>query len=113
MQKTKKTEILNKLNIFCAGAGCTLEEISEALPCTPSAPSSPSPSEPTKLLTKAQFLQRIPISLPTLDRQIKEGKIKHKKIGKRCLIPSSEADRLCRADCIRDTARHVTVRYAV
>ena len=110
MQKTKKTDILEKLNIFCAGAGCTLEEISEALPCTPSAPS---PSEPTKLLTKAQFLQRIPISLPTLDRQIKEGKIKHKKIGKRCLIPSTEVDRLCRADCIRDTRRHVPVRYAV
>ena len=110
MQKTKKTDILEKLNIFCAGAGCTLEEIGEALPCTPPAPSS---AEPTKLLTKAQFLQRIPISLPTLDRQIKEGKIKHKKIGKRCLIPSTEADRLCRADCIRDTRRHVPVRYAV
>ena len=109
MQKTKKTEILNKLNAFCIGAGYTLEELGEVIPV----PSAPSPSEPTKLLTKTQFLQRIPISLPTLDRHIREGKIKAKKIGKRCLIPSTEADRLCRADCIRDTSRHVTVRYAV
>lgn len=55
-------------------------------------------SAPPRLISKAEFLQSIPISLPTLNRRIKSGEISSKKIGRRCFIPYSEVERLCQVE---------------
>ena len=71
---------------ICGLLGLSVEDLRKALP----------PAEKDRLYscTRQEFIKRIPISLPTLDRHLKDGKIKSVRVGDRVLIPMSEVERL-------------------
>ena len=49
-------------------------------------------------LTRAEACKRLRISLPTLDRHLKDGIIKYQRLGKRILIPEDEIERFLNRD---------------
>lgn len=48
----------------------------------------------SQFLSKKDFAKQIGLSLPTIDRRLKDGSIRALKLGGRILIPYSELDRL-------------------
>ena len=49
---------------------------------------------PSCLLSKQAFLLRSGLSLSTLNRHLREGRIRYVRLGSRVLIPESEIQRL-------------------
>ena len=45
-------------------------------------------------LSKKDFSEQVGLSLPTIDRRLKDGSIRFLRLGGRVLIPQSELDRL-------------------
>lgn len=88
---------LTQVEQFCNMFGASLNDLRAILP-DPTPPPTPPPS---RLLTKTEFLRRVPISIATLNRLIQNGTVKTKKISGRRLIPESEVERLCRVECLR------------
>ena len=46
------------------------------------------------VLSRREFADRLGLSLDTVKRHIERGKLRHVRLGRRILIPTSEIDRI-------------------
>jgi len=48
----------------------------------------------TTFISKAELCEILGVSLPTIDRRLRDGTLHATRLGRRVLIPASEIDRL-------------------